>query len=186
MAKKSKIPESEELTEKQKAFCAEYIFDWNASRSYKLAYPDSTEDAARVSASRLLTNPNIQAYIKEIQLDLEKTTGISRQMVIREHQKVAFSSIAHLHNTWIERKAFEELTEDQKACIAEIHTQTRMEKNPIENGSPIQVDFVKIKLYDKQKSLDSISKMLGYNEPEKVQHLGSDQIFVIGGKQVKF
>ncbi len=184
MAKKSKIPEPEELTEKQKAFCREFIFDWNGTRAAKVA--GYSEESAGVIAYENLKKPYIQAYIKEIQLDLEKTTGISRQMVIKEHQKLAFSSIAHLHNTWIERKAFEELTEDQKACIAEIHTQTRMEKNPIEGGSPIQVDFVKIKLYDKQKSLDSLSKMLGYNEPEKVQHLGSDQIFVIGGKQVKF
>jgi len=64
----------------------------------------------------------------------------------------------------------EELTDDEKACIAEIQTQTRMELGGISGEEPIQVDYVKIKLYDKQKSLDSIAKMLGYNEPDKMVH----------------
>jgi len=46
-------------------------------------------------------------------------------MVMEEHKKLAFSSIANLHNTWITRKEFEELTEDQKACISEITTQVK-------------------------------------------------------------
>ena len=33
----------------------------------------------------------------------------------------------------------------------------------------IEEDWVKIKLYDKQKSLDSISKMLGYDAPTKIE-----------------
>lgn len=157
-----------ELTLKQKEFCKEYIYDWNATRAYQVAYPDSSYDAARSSSCDLLTKPNVKAYIIEIQKDLEKLSGISRLKVIKEHQKLAFSSIAHLHNTWIERKDFDKLTDEEKACIAEISTQTRMEKNPIEGGEPLQVDFVKIKLWDKQKSLDSINKMLGYDAPTKL------------------
>jgi len=85
--------------------------------------------------------------------------------------KLAYSSIAHLHNTWIERKEFEQLTEDQKSCIAEIDTKIRTEyeyspEDP-KNKKPIKVEYVKIKLYDKQKALDSISKMLGYDAPIK-------------------
>jgi phage terminase small subunit len=89
--------------------------------------------------------------------------------VIREHEKLAFSSIAHLHNTWITRKDFEELGEDQKACIAEISTQIK-KINVVRQGEPeqdIEVEFVKIKLYDKQKSLDAINRMLGYDMPTK-------------------
>lgn len=155
------------LTPKQRKFCEEYIFDFNASRAAREA--GYSEDTAGSIGHENLKKPEIQAYISELQADLEKTAGISRLMVLREHQKMAFSSIAHLHLTWITRKNFETLTEDQKACIAQIETQTRMERNPIEDGDPIQVDYVKIKLYDKQKSLDSISKMLGYDSAQKIQ-----------------
>lgn len=171
MAKKAK--ESEELTGKQKLFCEEYIFDFNATRAAKAA--GYSEDTARSIGSENLSKPDIQAYIKVLQSDLEKTSGISRLMVLREHQKLAFSSIAHLHMTWISRKDFETLSDEQKACIAEIQTQTRteMKYDPAsEEMEPVQVDFVKIKLYDKQKALDSISRMLGFDSPEKIELSG--------------
>ena len=161
------------LTEKQKIFCREYIYDWNATRSYLIAYPNiSNNETARSGSSRLLTNGNIQHYIKDIQNDLERVAGISRLKVLTEHLKLAFSSIAHLHNTWIERKDFELLTEEQKSCIAEIDTKIKIEyeynpENPSEK-KPVTVEYIRIKLYDKQKALDAISKMLGYDEAIKI------------------
>lgn len=163
--------DSGELTGKQRRFCEEYIFDFNASRAYKTAYPDAkSEDGIRASASALLTNPNVKAYIQHLQADLEKVSGISRLRVLREHEKMAFSSIAHLHNTWIERKEFNQLTDEQKACIQEISTQVRtVMQGSGENKVPVDVEFVKIKLFDKQKALDSISKILGHYAAEKVE-----------------
>lgn len=171
MAKKvkDKITDSV-LSGKQKRFCEEYIFDFNGTRAAKAA--GYSKETAGAIASENLTKPEIQAYIKELQSDLERTSGISRLKVLREHEKIAFASIAHLHDTWIERKAFDELTDVQKACISEISTQTRIEKDYSLNpeGIPYQVDYVKVKLFDKQRALDSISKMLGFEAPEKVEH----------------
>lgn len=178
---------AEELTGKQKKFCKEYIFDFNGTRAAKAA--GYSEDTAAVIACENLTKPNIQAEIKDLQADLEKTSGISRLKVLMEHEKLAFSSIAHLHNTWIERKEFDQLTDEQKATISEIHTQTRtvFEKNG-DQVIPIEVEFVRIKLYDKQKSLDSISRMLGFDAAEKIEHtlpnLKSYKIVAAGGKGV--
>ncbi len=161
-----------ELTEKQKKFCREYIYDWNATRSYLAAYPDVRKDeTARAAASRLLTNVNVRAYIEEIQKNLEQMAGISRMKVLQEHMKLAFSSIAHLHDTWIKRKEFEELSDDQKACIAEIDTKikTEWEYDPdTKEKGPISVEYVRIKLFDKQKALDAITKMLGYDAATKI------------------
>jgi phage terminase small subunit len=161
-----------ELTEKQRIFCKEYILDWNGARAARVA--GYSENTAAVIASENLTKPYIQAYIKDLQADIEKVAGISRLRVINEHIKLAFSSIAHLHNTWIELSEFENLTADQKACISEISTQTRIElKGPVDDRTEVQVDYVKIKLYDKQKALDSISKMLGYDAATKMEVKGS-------------
>jgi phage terminase small subunit len=180
MAKKKteaeKVLEDSSLTEANKAFCREYIFDWNGTRSYKAAYGEMTDEVAKAAASRLLTNVNVKEYITEIQKDLEKLAGISRMKVILEHMKMAFSSIAHLHNTWIERTEFEKLTDEQKDCIEEISTKiqhkTVWEWNE-EEGKKIPedytVEYVKVKLYDKQKSLDAINKMLGYDSATKIE-----------------
>jgi phage terminase small subunit len=181
MAKKNKtvLDEAEELlddsglTERNKIFCREYIFDWNATRSYTIAYPDvNSPEAARAAASRLLTNVNVKAYIELIQKDLEKLAGISRMKVISEHAKMAFSSIAHLHNTWITRKEFNKLTDEQKACIKSIESSVETKNIGGRNAANqkfIDVETVKITLYDKQKSLDAINKMLGYDAPIKFQ-----------------
>lgn len=105
-----------------------------------------------------------------MQDNLAETAGISRLRVLNEHMKIAFSSIADLHNTWIKRKDFESLTNEQKSIIAEIDTKirTEYEYNPdAKEREPISVEYVRIKLFDKQKALDAISKMLGFDAPIK-------------------
>ena len=61
------------MTDKQRKFADEYLIDTNATRAYKAAYPNvKSDDAARASASRLLTNVNIKQYIDE---QLEKISS---------------------------------------------------------------------------------------------------------------
>lgn len=160
------------LTEKQKIFCREYIYDWNATRAAKAA--GYSEDTARQIASENLSKPVIQSYLTEIQKDLEKVAGISRLRIVQEHLNIINTSIAHLHNTWIERKEFDKLTPEQKSAIAELSYQTRIEKDYTSNpdGDVVQIDYVKIKLYDRQKSMDSLTKILGYNDAEKIELSG--------------
>lgn len=183
---KSKTKGGIELTEKQKKFCEEYIFDFNASRAARVA--GYSEDTAASMGYENLRKPEIQDFIAELQDDLEKLAGISRLMVIKEHQKLAFSSIAHLHDSWIERKEFDKLTDEQKSTIAEIQTQIR-KTSLVREGMPetdIETEFVKIKLYDKQKSLDSISRMMGYEAPKKIEKTStvkSYQIVPASGKR---
>lgn len=51
-----------ELNEKQKQFCLEYLKDFNATRAYKKVYWVS-DDTARANWSRLLANANISEYL---------------------------------------------------------------------------------------------------------------------------
>jgi phage terminase small subunit len=156
-----------ELNERQKSFCKRYIFDWNGTKSYKDVYKVDSEDVAAVNSSRLLSYAKIQDFIKYLKENLAEVAGISPLMVLQEHQKIAFSSIAHLHLTWMGKKDFELLTEDQKACIEEISTKVSVIFDKVEN-KPKEVEYVKIKLYNKQKSLDSINTMMGWDAPSKI------------------
>jgi phage terminase small subunit len=158
-----------DLNEKQKEFCKEYVFDWNATRAYKKVYGITVDNVAKAASSRLLTNVTIKEYIEEIQKDLEKLTGLSKSKVLAEWQKIAFSSIADLHNTWIELKEFNKLTDDQKAAIESIDTKT-VKRTIMQGEEPLDevVEYVKIKLYSKKDALENITKMLGYNEPDKL------------------
>lgn len=54
------------MTEKQKIFADEYLVDLNATRAYKVAYPNVKNDAvAAAAAARLLRNVKVQEYISE-------------------------------------------------------------------------------------------------------------------------
>ena len=71
------------MTEKQKRFADEYLIDCNATRAYKVAYPNIKRDeVARVNGSRLLTNANVKVYIeKQLEkLHNEKTADAKEVM----------------------------------------------------------------------------------------------------------
>ena len=163
-----------ELPEKQKIFCHEYVVDWNATRAYKKAYllDDDKDNHAAVNGNKLLSNTKIKQYIDFVKNDYEFICGISKTKQLKELYKIAYSTIAHLHNTWIELKEFEILTDDQKASIESI--ETKIEQRTIEQALT-EIKYVKIKLYSKTTALDQINKMMGYNEPEKLNLLGGIQ-----------
>jgi phage terminase small subunit len=170
-ANRKKMGDMKKLTKKQNIFCHEYIKDWNGTRA-AIAAGYSKKTAALI-AHENIRKPNIQAFINKIEENIEKEAGLSKLLVLLEHKKIAFSSISHLHQTWIERTEFDKLTGEQKACIQEISTKT-IKKNTGTNEVPeiCEIEYVKIKLYDKQKSLDSITKMLGFEAPQSVEIKG--------------
>jgi len=179
--------ENIELKIEYRIFCENYIYDWNATRAYRVAYPESSIPAAASSSYELLRKPEIKQYITAIQADLEKLAGISRLQIILNHLKIVNCSITNFHNTWITRKEFDQVSEDDKYAIQQIEYQTRMESNPIADGPAIQVDFVKLKLYDRQKSMDALNKMLGYDEAKKIAvQFGEKQVFKIGNQEISF
>lgn len=155
------------LTEKQRIFCHEYVRDWNATRAAKVA--GYSENTAKQIGSENLTKLDIKQYIEYIQVDLAKLAGISKLRNIEELQKIAYSTIAHLHNTWIELKEFEALTEDQKCAIESIDTKTEKRTVRVNESTDIDVDtiYVKIKLHSKTKAIEMLNSMMGWNAPSK-------------------
>jgi phage terminase small subunit len=158
-------PSTKGLTDKEKAFCIEYIKDWNATRAAIAA--GYSEHTAREIGCQNLAKIHIKEQIDWNKAHLEEVLNISKSKVLAEHFKIAFSSIAHLHNTWIERKDFEQLTNDQKECIAEIDTKVIRQVNK-RTEELEEIEYVRVKLYDKQKALDAISKIMGYDAPSKI------------------
>ena len=170
-----------ELTPKQEAFCNYYIENSNASNAYRLAYNASgmkPETVNRKSAE-LLNNGKITARVEDLKNELKDKSDITKEKILSELGKIAFSSIAHLHNTWIERVDFEKLTEDQKATIKSISTKVQRKIiGTSDKPEIINVEYVKIELYDKLKAMDTINKMLGFDAPTKID--------VAGGEKVEF
>ncbi len=153
-------------------FCEAYVIDLNASKAaLKAGYAESGHG---VEGHRLLKNAKCLAYIQYLQGNIAESVGITKEKVVREVAKLAFSDMANIHDGWLTLKEFNELTEEQMASISEISSVKK--KTIDENGDPEYVDMVKIKLHDKHKALETLNKMLGYNEPEKIDHSGDIQL----------
>lgn len=71
-----------ELNSQQRRFCEEYVKNGlNGTQAYLNAYGNDnlTEESARASASRLLTNVNVLSYIKELQEEVRKANIMSAE-----------------------------------------------------------------------------------------------------------
>lgn len=81
------------LTEKQKTFVNEYLVDLNATRAYKVAYPNvKKDDTAAVNGNRLLRNAKVKEYLNERMKEREKRTEITQDKVLEELAAIAFSN----------------------------------------------------------------------------------------------
>ena len=138
------------LTEKQHAFCHEYILDWNASRAARKAgysIRTSTE-----TGYENLTKPHIKQYIDLIKDDIAKEAGISKLSLINELKVLASSNLPKIIEKF-KTGGLSELSDDEQKCIIEY----------IGNDSS-----VKLKLHDKRGAIQDILKAMGWNEPDKI------------------
>lgn len=72
------------MTEKQKLFAYEYLIDLNATRAYKVAYPNvKNDDTAAAAASRLLRNVKVQEYIAQRMAEKESELIADQDEVLR-------------------------------------------------------------------------------------------------------
>ena len=158
------------LTQKQEEFCNYYIETGNASEAYRRAFCCEKMKSSTVNrkAVELLSHGKITARLKALQEEQKNKSDITKEKILNELSNIAFSSIAEMHNTWIERKEFDNLTPKQKSAIKSISTKI-LKKNIGTSDAPeiVDVEYVKIELHDKLKAIERICKMLGYDAPDK-------------------
>ena len=124
----------------------------------------------------MLNYPKITLRIKELQEEQKNKSDITKEKILEELSSIAFSSIADMHSSWIERSEFENLTSRQKSAIKSISTKI-LKKNIGTNDDPeiVDVEYVKIELHDKLKAIERICKMFGWDAPEKLDVTSSKE-----------
>ncbi len=148
------------LTEKQKRFCDEYLIDFNATRAYKVTYPNcQTDEAANAASSRLLRNVKVQEYLKDATEELHNDNKELRQKIINELSKIAFSDIRNLYTDTGRLKFMKDLDDNTAGAIASIETLEEYDGYG-ENREKIG-DTQKVKLWDKSKALETLGRHLG-------------------------
>ena len=135
---------------KQDLFVKEYLKDLNATQAYiRAGYKAKDEKSAAVLANRLLRKVKIQEKIQKAMAEREKRTEITQDRVLREIANLAFTDrtgIVNLKKNRVIIQDFEELTPEQRACVAGVK----------ETKYGIEVSF-----YNKEKALEMLGRHLG-------------------------
>jgi phage terminase small subunit len=164
------------LTIKENRFCHFYIVDWNSSKAARDA-GYSKRTCGSIGYENL-KKPHIRQYIAFIKDDYEREAGLSKLMVLNEFKKIAmYANIAEMFTDWTVRETFENIkakNPEIMCAISEISTRTKVQKSA--DNELTEVEYVKVKLHDKQKALENINKMLGYNAADKVESVNKEKI----------
>jgi len=155
------------LTEQQEKFALEYLVDLNARQAaIRAGYSEKT---AASQASRLLTNVNIQKLISEGRKKLAHKTEITVERILTEYARIAFMDIRDAYTADGKLKPIQDMPKDVAAAISGIDFEAMFDGSG-EDKTRVG-DLVKIRLSDKTKALDSLSRHLG---------MFNDQLFVRG------
>jgi phage terminase small subunit len=135
------------MTVKEEKFCEYYIELGSGSEAYRKAYnkPNLEPSQASTRAYELLQNSYIAEHIEELKESLRNDNKISQQKIIDYHMEIV---------DWY--RELKELAR-QKNLSKEDKARVYMLKDLIKGS-------------DYRGSLDSITKMLGLNAPEKHEH----------------
>lgn len=156
------------ITPRKSKFIDFYIQTSNGRQSaIKAGY---SEKGAEVAASRLLTNVNIIAEIERRKEVLAKNAGITAQDVINELAKIAFlkSSDVFKYGT-TEVELADNVKVKRGVAILKPHEELSLAADASIASIKETNQGLEIKLYDKQKALDSLGKYFGINNEEEIK-----------------
>lgn len=162
-----KLEKNSKLTEKQKMFCLYYLQRFNATWAYQKAYVTSYE-AALANGPRLIGNDRIKNQLNSLKKQLHSEMYVEIEDIINEYTKQSFASLGDV----LDYKVHKELVMDMEGNVF-----LDTDDNPVErhvtdiylkpsdqiDWSVVQdihkgKDGLVVKLYDKQKALDSLLK----------------------------
>lgn len=138
------------MTDKQKIFVDEYLIDLNATRAYRVAYPNVKKDeTAAVNGSKMLRNTKVAKYIQDRMEERQERTEVTQDRVVQELAASAFAKATdyvEIRGGRVVIKDTSQLEDNQIRAIAGIKEGA--------NG-------IEIKLNDKEKALELLGRHLG-------------------------
>jgi len=153
---------NKKLTNKQKAFCEEYLIDKNATQAViRAGYSKKT---AKEIGYENLTKPHIKEYITNLIKEQSMRTLITADRVLEEVARLAFAKLSDVtgwNDDGISLKDSESLKDDVLAAVSEVsQTVLTTEKS--------KATTTKIKMHNKAAALDKLMKHLKLYEDSNV------------------
>lgn len=151
----------EELDDRQLKFVREWIADGgNAINAYMRAFPDASVEVARVSVYRLMRNPKVVEFRKQLFRHRADKMGLRASRVLSELCRIAFADIGDIYDHGpdgnMRLRKWEDVNPDARKAISKIKITQRKEP---ETGATIET--VDIQFHSKSEALKSLCQYLG-------------------------
>lgn len=142
------------LTPKQERFCNYYIETGNASEAYRRAYDAGKmkPDSVNRKAFELLENVKIAARVRELQEEFNRKSDLTKEEALCILGNMAKANVGDA--LVVSAEEFKRLPEQVRASVQSVEI--------FPDGK------VKVRMYNKIDAIDRLSKMLGWDSPQKV------------------
>lgn len=150
------------LTPKQEMFCKEYIIDFNATRA-AIAAGYSKKTASETGYENL-RKPQIIEHINKLSKKHTDKLEITVDRVLQEYARIAFLDPAELVDESGNLLPLHELPEDVRRAVGGLDIVSSYNKNTEERETKHR-----LKILDKGKALESLSRYLGLYEADNTQ-----------------
>ena len=149
------------MTDQRKRFADKYFETLNGTQS--AIYAGYSEVSAKSQASQLLIEPEVEEYLSALREEYQLKSGINKARILDEYRKIAFSDIRDILTVDGGLKDISELNDDAAAAVASIKS-IEMEREGEKIGTNRE-----IKLHDKLRALEALSRHLGLFEKDNDQ-----------------
>lgn len=161
-----KVATADKLNDKQKQFCLLYLQYLNGTKAYQEVY-DCSYSTANSESVKLLRKTSIKDYLKELKAALRQESFVDIQDIIANYAKMATADITDFLEFGMEEVPTKK---GDTIKVPYIHFKPSDEVD----GTLIQEvkigrDGVSIKLYDKQRAMQELLKILGGDELRQAQ-----------------
>lgn len=166
----TELMNNDELTDKRKLFCLYYLQWFNATKAYQKAFNVDYE-TANAAGARLLVNVSIQKQLADLKNDMANDLHLSALDIAHEYMKQAFADVGDyvefgtddviVRDGWykpVKDKLKGGWLTEQKSFVR-LKNQEDVDTSMIKSVH-IGRDGVVVELYDKQKALDALNKLL--------------------------
>ncbi|WP_297097844.1 terminase small subunit [uncultured Draconibacterium sp.] len=159
-----------DLTAKQELFAQAVAKGKTYADAYREAYPSSKKwknEAVWVKSSELMTNGKVLVRVKEIQEEIQERNKVVLNEVLQEMARWLRFNIKSIMKEDGAMKSFEEMTDDEAACIASFEVVELFEGK---GKDRTMIGYLKkVKLIDKRAISDQFMKHFGAYQDAKMK-----------------
>lgn len=150
------------MTEQRKRFADKYFETLNGCKS--AIYAGYSEATARQQAHQMLQDPEVEEYLRKLREEEAERNGVSRERLLQEYKKIAFSDVRELYNADGGLHNVKQIDDETAGAISSIKS-----KEVYDNEGNKVGDIIEVKTHDKIRALDAIGKHIGFFEKDNDQ-----------------